>query len=94
MTDGFLKKIMSMVVHMSKLTAVAMLVLSTAAPASGEAAYGSPPLKPSQPSQRIPAPTSESKTLCGLKFSLSCFRRGPTQYAVTKPAVPEETWMT
>jgi len=37
-TEGFLKKIMSNEVHMSKLTAVARFVFKTAAPASGEAA--------------------------------------------------------
>jgi hypothetical protein len=37
-TDGFLKKMISIEVHMSKLTAVARLVFSTAAPASGDAA--------------------------------------------------------
>jgi len=90
-TEGFLKKMMSQVVHVSKLQAVAKFVFRTAAPASGEAAYGSPPLKPSHPSQRIPAPTKASRTLCGLKFSRSCLRRGPTHQAVTNPAVPEET---
>ena len=90
-TEGFLKKMMSSVVQVSKLTAVARLVFKTAAPASGEAAYGSPPLKPFHPSQRIPAPTSDSRMLWGLKFSRSCLRRGPTHQAATNPAVPEET---
>jgi len=53
MTEGFLKKMMSMTVQTRRLIAVAMLVLITAAPASGLAAYGSPPLKPFQPIQRI-----------------------------------------
>ena len=39
-------------------TAVARFVLITAAAASAPAKYGSPPLKPFQPSQRMPAPTA------------------------------------
>ena len=39
-------------------TAVARLVLITADAASAPAKYGSPPLKPFQPSHRMPAPTA------------------------------------
>ena len=47
---------MSSMSQHSSATAVAMLVLSTAAPASALAKYGSPPLKPFQPSHSSPAP--------------------------------------
>src|ERR1700761_2141978 len=94
MTAGFLKKIMSRQVHTNKLTAVHRFVFSTAAPASGPAESGAPPLKPFQPIHRRPAPTKASRVLLGLKFSRSRCRRGPTHQAATKPAVPDDTWMT
>lgn len=94
MMDGLPKKMMSMTVHVSSDMAVQMLVFSTAAPASGEAEYGSPPLKPFQPIQRMPAPTIMSGMLLGVKFSLSFFRRGPIQYEPTKAAVPDDRWIT
>jgi hypothetical protein len=48
--DGLPSANMSNTSHTSSATAVAMFVLSTAAPASALAKYGSPPLKPFQPS--------------------------------------------
>ena len=93
-TDGFLKKMMSMTTHVRRLMAVQMLVLSTATPASGLAAYGSPPLKPFHPVQRIPAPTSMRVTLLGLASTRSDGIRGPIHQAPTKPAVPADRWMT
>ena len=94
MTDGFLKKMISMIVHVSKLIAVQIFVFSTATPASGEAAYGSPPLKPFHPVHRIPAPTNMRVTLDGLASTRSLSRRGPIHHAPTNPAVPEDKWMT
>lgn len=90
MTDGFLKKIMSMATQQRRLIAVQMFVFSTATPASGLAAYGSPPLKPFQPVQRMPAPTSMRVMLLGLASMRSESRRGPIHHAPTKPAVPED----
>ena len=93
-TDGFLKKARSMRTQVIRLTAVAILVLSTATPASGLAAYGSPPLKPFHPVHRIPAPTSMSVMLLGLASTRSAGMRGPIHHAPTKPAVPADKWMT
>ena len=76
------------------LIAVQIFVLRTATPASALAAYGSPPLKPFQPIQRIPAPTSTEPMLLGRLSSRSASMRGPSHHAATKPAVPEERWIT
>ena len=86
--------IMSRMSHTSSETAVVMLVFSTAAAASWFAVYGSPPLKPFQPSQRIPAPASAMIRLLGSKSLRSASRRGPTIAAVTKPEIPAAKWMT
>jgi len=75
-------------------TAVARLVLTTAAAASEPAKYGSPPLKPFQPSHRMPAPTATNIRLFGTAFSRSRFSRGPMIAAATKPEVPAARWMT
>ena len=90
MTEGFLKNIRSMMTQVRRETAVQIFVLSTATPASGEAAYGSPPLKPFQPVHNIPAPTSISVTLLGFASTRSAAIRGPIHHAPTNPAVPED----
>ena len=90
MTEGRLKNIMSMVTQVSRLMAVQMLVFKTATPASGLAEYGSPPLKPFQPVQRIPAPTSMRVMLLGLASMRSMSSLGPIHHAPTKPAVPDD----
>ena len=51
-----------------------MFVLRTAAPASAFAKYGSPPLKPFQPSHSMPAPASAMMKLFGSKSSRSSSR--------------------
>src|ERR1700722_17458630 len=84
-TEGLPYAILSISVHTSRATAVQVLVLSTAAPASALAKYGSPPLKPFQPSHRMPAPTSVTSRLLGGKWSRSACRRGPITQAATKP---------
>ena len=94
MTDGLLKKMRSMIVQVSRDTAVHRLVFKTATPASGDAAYGSPPLKPFQPVHRIPAPTNMRVMLLGFASTRSAGSRGPIHHAPTKPAVPEDKWMT
>ena len=75
-------------------TAVARLVLMMAAAALEPAKYGSPPLKPFQPSHRMPAPTATKSRLLGTAFSRSRFRRGPITAADTKPETPAARWMT
>ena len=62
---------MSMTIQVIMATAVARLVLMTAAAASAPAKYGSPPLKPFQPSHRIPAPTATNRRLFGMARSRS-----------------------
>ena len=83
-----LLKTMSMRIQVSMATAVARLVLSTAAAASAPAKYGSPPLKPFQPSHRMPAPTATNIRLFGMARSRSRLSRGPTTAAATKPDTP------
>ena len=85
---------MSMTIQTIMATAVARLVLTTAAPASAPAKYGSPPLKPFQPSHRMPAPTATNIRLFGIAFSRSRLRRGPMIAADTKPETPAARWMT
>ena len=86
--------IMSMKIQVSIATAVARLVLRMAAAASEPAKYGSPPLKPFQPSHRMPAPTATNSRLFGTACSRSRFSRGPTTQAATKPETPAARWMT
>src|ERR1700730_5494856 len=93
-TDGLPDPTLSMIVQTSRAHAVAVLVLSTAAPASALAKYGSPPLKPFQPSHSTPAPTSVINKLFGGKCSRSACSLGPTTHAATKPEVPAARWMT
>jgi hypothetical protein len=71
-----------------------MFVLSTAAAASVFAKYGSPPLKPFQPSQRMPAPAKAMIRLFGSKSLRSSTSRGPTTAAATNPETPAAKWMT
>src|SRR5215469_4553270 len=80
----------SQVTHTRNATAVARLVLSTAAAAEFAAEYGSPPLKPFQPNHRRPAPTATIATLFGASISRSLWRRGPITAAATKPDTPAD----
>ena len=89
-----LPKLMSMTIQVIMATAVARLVLTTAAVASAPAKYGSPPLKPFQPSHRMPAPTATNSRLFGTAFSRSRCSRGPITAAATKPDTPAARWMT
>ena len=85
---------MSMSTQTSNAVAVHRFVLSTAAAALAPAKYESPPLKPFQPSQSIPAPTATSIRLVGGKARRSLARRGPITQAATKPDTPAARWMT
>ncbi len=89
-----LPKPMSMMIQVIIAQAVARLVLTTAAVASAPAKYGSPPLKPFQPSHRIPAPTATNSRLFGTAFSRSLASLGPTTAAATKPETPAARWIT
>ncbi len=66
----------------------------TAADAEAPAKYGSPPLKPFQPSHSNPAPTATMATLLGASISRSRCKRGPITAAATKPDTPAERWIT
>src|SRR5450755_3849436 len=85
---------MSMRIQTIMAVAVATLVLMTAAAESAPAKYGSPPLKPFQPSHRIPAPTATNIRLFGMARSRSRASRGPMTAAATNPDVPAARWMT
>ena len=65
-----------------------------AAAASEPAKYGSPPLKPFQPSHRMPAPTATNIRLFGTACSRSRRSLGPMTHAATKPEMPAARWMT
>jgi hypothetical protein len=93
---GFLsgEKNMSMRIQIIMATAVARLVLTMAAPASEPAKYGSPPLKPFQPSHSRPAPTATNSRLLGIARSRSRLSRGPIIAADTNPETPAARWMT
>ena len=88
------EKNMSIRIQVIMAMAVARLVLTMAAPASAPAKYGSPPLKPFQPSHRMPAPSATNIRLFGMARSRSFFRRGPMIAAETKPETPAARWMT
>ena len=77
MMVGFFRKKMSMIIQVSSAVAVQRWVLSTAADASALAKYGSPPLKPLQPSQSSPPPATASMMLLGVLFWRSLSMRGP-----------------
>ena len=94
---GFLSlpNAMSMMIQVIMATAVARLVLTTAAVASAPAKYGSPPLKPFQPSHRMPAPTAMNSRLFGTGLLAGPgAAAGPTMAAATKPETPAARWMT
>ena len=84
----------SQAIQTSIATAVHRFVLSTAAEALAPAKYGSPPLKPFQPSHRSPAPVATISRLFGASISRSRLSRGPITAAATKPETPAERWIT
>ncbi len=87
-------KSMSIATHTSRATAVATLVLTTAIAASAPAKYGSPPLKPFQPSHSSPAPAAAIGRLLGSGRARSRASRGPITAAATNPDVPAARWIT
>src|ERR1700733_7208977 len=93
-TDGLPYAILSRIVQTSSATAVAVLVLSTAAPASALAKYGSPPLKPFQPIHRMPAPTRVTSKLFGGKWSRAAWRRGRRTRGAVNPEAPARKGIT
>src|ERR1035441_10179431 len=82
----------SRAIQVSTPAAVARLVLTTAAAASAPAYYGSPPLKPFQPSHRMPAPTAAMTRLLGKACCRSRRSRGPRTQAATNPDTPADIW--
>src|SRR6516225_4373093 len=93
---GFLDLLssMSQTTHVSRAAAVAALVLITAAAALAPEKYGSPPLKPFQPSHTMPAPTATMVKLWGTHLARSRASLGPITQAATKPDTPAAKWMT
>ena len=93
---GFFSRLpsMSRISQVIRATAVATFVLITAAAASALAKYGSPPLKPFQPSHSRPAPTATNGRLLGAPVSRSRRNRGPTMAAATNPDTPAARWIT
>src|SRR5262245_45428024 len=58
------------------------------------AATALPALKPNQPNQSTPAPSSVNGTLCGKSDEDGKSRRLPTTIAATSAAIPALTWTT
>ncbi len=81
-------------IHVRQAPAAHRLVLRTADAASAPAKYGSPPLKPFQPSHKMPAPTATIIKLWGTNLFRSLARRGPMTAAAVKPETPAARWMT
>src|SRR6202040_2037545 len=78
----------SIIVQTKSAVAVETLVLSKAAPAFALAKWESPPLKPFQPSHRMPAPANATRRLLGGQVSRSACSRGPITQAATEPDGP------
>src|SRR3954462_14992850 len=62
---GLPERIMSRKVQTTSVAAGASMVVTNARPAIGLAASALPALKPNQPNQSSPAPSSTNGTLCG-----------------------------
>src|SRR5215213_10667766 len=62
---AFRDRIMSQKVHTTSVAAGASIVVTNARPAIGLAATALPALKPNQPNQSRPAPSSTNGMLCG-----------------------------
>jgi hypothetical protein len=85
---------MSQMTQVSSATAVARLVLKTPADACWPPKYMSPPLKPFQPSHRMPRPIATIGRLLGTARARSRASRGPITAAATNPEVPAARWIT
>src|SRR5487761_1172542 len=92
-SGGLLMNFMSINIQAITLEAAASSVFRTAIAESIELAYGSPPLNPFHPSQRIPAPINTRVKLFGLR-RLSETTRGPTARAAARAVIPADRCIT
>ena len=83
-----------MTIHASAPVAAPVCVTSIAMPALPFAASALPALKPNQPTQSMPAPSTVKGSECGGIAVCGKPRRGPTTSAVTSAAVPAFTCTT
>src|SRR6185503_8880175 len=81
-------------VQTTSVPAGASMVVVKARAADPFAATALPALKPNQPNQSRPAPSSVNGTLCGTSAEDLKSRRLPTQTAVTSAATPALTCTT
>src|SRR6187200_2140523 len=91
---GFPVRTTSIIVQTTRVAAGASIVVTNASPAMGLAASALPALKPNQPNQRRPAPSSVSGTLCGSSDDEGYSWRFPTTIAATSAATAALTWTT
>jgi hypothetical protein len=80
--------------HTVRVAAGASIVVTNARPAIGLAPSALPALKPNQPNQSSPAPSSTNGTLCGRIVELPYPLRLPTTIAATSAAAAAFTCTT
>src|SRR5690242_14453571 len=78
---GLPDRVASSNVHTTSVAAGASIVVTNASPAMGLAASALPALKPNQPNQSRPAPSSTNGTLCGTSEEEGYSCRLPTTTA-------------
>ena len=78
----------------TSVPAGAIIVVTNASAAELPAESALPALKPNQPNQSMPAPSSVNGTLCGRNAWRVKSLRGPTTTAATSAATAALTWTT
>src|SRR5688572_4622210 len=91
---GLPERSMSRNVQTTSVAAGANIVVANARPAMLFAASALPALKPNQPNQSSPAPSSVNGTLCGMSEGDGYSRRLPTTIAATSAATAALTCTT
>src|SRR6478735_5393483 len=91
---GLPERMMSRIVHTTSVPAGASIVVTNARPAIGLAARALPELKPNQPNQSRPAPSSTNGTLWGTSDDDGYSLRLPTTIAATSAAAAAFTCTT
>ena len=90
----FRLRVMSSSVQTTSVPIGARNVVVNASAADGLAASALPALKPNQPNQSSPAPSSVNGTLCGRNAWRAKSLRGPSTSAATSAATPAFTCTT
>src|SRR5947209_16518777 len=93
-TLGLPRTIHSTIGHTNEATAVAIVVVMKALPATTSAATALPALNPYQPTQSMPVPIEQSTMLCGGIGSFGKPRRLPSMRQRISADQPEDIWTT